>query len=437
MLGGKAVGSFQVPVTGWALDHRAVKPGDAFIAIKGSKFDGHDVAEQAVAAGAVVVIAERTVAGPHILVVNLVMALARMAGGFRHAFHGEVIGVTGSAGKTTTKELIAAALQTKGPVLKTTGNRNTEYTAPLLWTELEPEHKFVVMEMAMRGPGQIEHLASFSDPTIGLVTNIGYAHLELLGTREAIARAKGELLAALDQGDHAVVWDEDPYRGVLEEISQAPVLHFGFGEESACQIGEYVPLGLSGSRVCGNCLGERWEAWLPTPGRHLALNAAAAILVGRLAGVPSQQAAEALANADLPPMRMEVRDMGGITVLLDAYNASPSSMEAALETLSGAPIEGAKIAVVGDMRELGDYAETAHRELAALLLKTGLAGVIAVGEWAPTIVHELEELRFGGQMIAVPDAMAAKIVLSQWARVGDAVLVKGSRSLELERVVQP
>ena len=169
----------------------------------------------------------------------------------------------------------------------------------------------------------------------------------------------------------------------------------------------------------------------------MALNAAAAILVARLAGVSAAQAGEALAQCDLPPMRMEVRDIGGITVLLDAYNASPSSMEAALETLSGAPIEGAKIAVVGDMRELGDYAETAHRELAALLAKSGLAGVIAVGEWAPTIVHELEELRFGGQLIAVPDAMAAKMVLSQWARIGDAVLVKGSRSLELERVVQP
>ncbi len=436
MMGATAAGvEPEALVTGWALDHREVRAGDAFLAIKGARFDGHDVAELAVAAGAVLAVVERPVAAPHLLVSNLVEALARMATGFRHGFHGPVIAVTGSAGKTTTKELIAAAMGTAGPVLKTVGNRNTEYTAPLLWSELLPEHKSVVLEMGMRGAGQIAHLAGLSSPTIGVVTNIGFAHLELMGSREAIARAKGELLASLPEEGHAVVWDEDEYRGTLEEISPAPVLHFGFEGESACQILDYVPLGLSGSRVCGTCMGESWEAWLPIPGRHVALNAAAAILAARLAGVPSAAAAEALARAELPPMRMELREVNGWTVLLDAYNASPPSMEAALETLVTAPVPGRRLAVVGDMRELGAYAQEAHLRLARTLCISGLDAIIAVGEWAPAIVEELRAQQYPGEARAVTDAVAAREALVEIARPGDVILVKGSRALELERVV--
>lgn len=183
--------SAKIVVTGFATDNREVKPGDAFLAIAGARVDGHDFVEQALAAGASLAVVERPVDGPHIHVDNLVQALARLGASFRDSFSGPVVGITGSAGKTTTKELVASALSPLGEILKTEGNRNTEFTAPLLWPQIEPETAAVVVEMSMRGFGHIAHLAAFSRPTVGIVTNIGHSHLETVGNRDGIARAKG------------------------------------------------------------------------------------------------------------------------------------------------------------------------------------------------------------------------------------------------------
>jgi len=420
---------------GFALDNREVESGQMFVAIKGARVDGHDFAGQAVKAGAVLVLAEQPVDAPHILVPNVVQALADYAAHVRDGFKGPVIGVTGSAGKTTTKEFVAAALTPLGDILKTEGNRNSEFSSPLLWADLTERHKAVVVEMGMRGFGQIAHLASFSKPTVGVVTNIGYSHIELVGSREGVAMAKSELLAALPEDGKAALWAEDPFLGSLSASSAAPVSTFGFSAEADCRITSYRAIDWRSCEVEGEVGGERFKATLPAVGRHMAINAAAAILVATLCGVVVAEAAQAVGRAAIPPMRMEVIEHEGATILLDTYNASPGSVIAALETLRDMPVKGRKIAVLGDMRELGTYSEEGHREVGRALPQFGLSTVGLFGECARWIG---EAAKANGMPASNLRDLANVAELSRWLQElepGDVLLIKGSRALELEKAL--
>ena len=223
-------------ISSFALDSNSIRPGDLFLAIKGERVDGHNFVSQALGRGAIGSIAERWVPPPTIQVENLVNALARVASHYRSQFHGPVVGITGSAGKTTTKEFVASALKSLGSILKTQGNRNTEYTVPLMWTELMSGHRAVVVEMSMRGFGQVSHLASFSKPTVALITNIGFAHIQQVGSRQGIADAKGELLEQLPNEALAVLWHEDEYFEYLKSKTRAQILTFGADAGADCQI---------------------------------------------------------------------------------------------------------------------------------------------------------------------------------------------------------
>jgi UDP-N-acetylmuramoyl-tripeptide--D-alanyl-D-alanine ligase len=422
-------------VQGFATDSNGVKTGDAFLAIRGARVDGHEFVPQALQHGAITTVAEREVPGSHIRVPNLVDALARFGRNFRIQFNGPVVGITGSAGKTTTKEFVAAALSPLGPVLKTEGNRNSEYTAPLLWGDLTEEHRAVVVEMAMRGFDQIAHLAAFSQPTIGLITNIGYSHLEQVGSREGIARAKGELLEALPTDGQALLWAEDEFLDTLRPMATCPVRTFGFSEAADCRVVRYQPVDWQHCVVTGTLDGVEWEATLPAVGRHMAINAAAAVLTAQAAGVSPADAATALASVQLPPMRMEIRDLNGATVMLDTYNAAPPSMIAAIETLAELPVAGKRRAVVGVMRELGEHAEAAHRMVGQALAEHRIDEICFVGE--PMAWARQECLRAGlseSSLVSAADHSEIRAFLTASAP-GDAVLVKGSRALELEKAL--
>ncbi|HVT13434.1 MAG TPA: UDP-N-acetylmuramoyl-tripeptide--D-alanyl-D-alanine ligase [Fimbriimonadaceae bacterium] len=438
-----------VAVCGFATDNRDVKPGDLFLAIKGARVDGHDFVADAMARGAVGALAEWPVDGPYILVANLIEALANLGRHYRAQFKGPVVGVTGSAGKTTAKEFIAAALSRLGPILKTPGNRNTEYTSPLIWTDLVAQTsslpsadsgrleacatRAVVVEMSMRGFGQIRHLAEISQPTIGVVTNVGYSHMSEVGSREGIAQAKAELLESLPTDGVAVLWQEDPYLHTLRAKSPAKVVTFGYSEEADCRITGYHATSWTSCRIGGHCAGEPFEAILPAVGRHIALGAAAAIAVAGSAGVPPAQAALALAKAEIPHMRMEVVDFHGAKLLLDTYNAAPPSMLAAIETFTELPCEGKRFAVIGEMRELGPYSEEAHRELGRVLASSGIDEAIFYhGEAALSA----EEARMHGMVVHEAHSLGDIAEFLGRALPGDGVLVKGSRSLELERAVE-
>lgn len=433
LAGGRLAGA-DAPVTGFATDSGQILPGDLFLAIKGARHDGHDFVPMALEKGAAGSIAEREVPGPHILVDNLVDALARMAAALRGSFHGPVVGVTGSAGKTTAKELIAAALQPLGPVLKTQGNRNTEYTVPLVWAELTPDHRAAVIEMSMRGFGQIAHLASFSRPTVGVVTNVGYAHVELVGSRRGIAKAKSELLQALPEDGVAVLWQEDEFLEALRQSAgKRRTLTFGMSSKADCPITRYRPLSWSKCEVEGLIGDASWSATLPAVGRHIALDAAAAVLVAHAVGIPAAEAAKAMEAVVLPPLRMQVVESDGKTILLDTYNASPPSMIAAIETLSDLPVSGCRLAVLGDMRELGDLTESAHKQLGKVLAKSKLHGVLFVGEHMRLAYKEAK--CHPAPMRMAKDLDDVRQYLRN-AKPGDVVLVKGSRALELEKALE-
>ncbi len=430
--GGELVGSPGMTVTGFALDNRTVKPGDIFLAIRGNRVDGHEFVADALKLGAVASLVEREVEGPHILVHNLVAALAKIGTHFRSKFMGPVVGVTGSAGKTMTKEFLAVALSPLGSVLKTEANRNTEYSAPLMWAELKPEHKAVVVEMAMRGLGQISHLASFSKPTVGVITNVGYSHIDLVGSREAVARAKSELLEALSAHELSVLWRDDAFYAFLREKAKGPVRTFGFSKGADCQVVDYVAKSWSGCTVVGTVGGQSWRAELPTVGRHVALNVAAAVLVAAELGVNPQEAASRIKGAALPPMRMEVQELNGATVVLDAYNASPSSTIAAIEALAELPASGRRLAVIAEMKELGAFSAEAHRLVGEALVKHQIDGAIFLGEETSHCYDACQ-----GVERSMAKNLADVTLFLRKLAPGDVVLIKGSRAMELERALEP
>lgn len=433
--GAKLHADGNLEVTGFATDSGGVRPGNVFLAFKGARADGHDFVPQALAAGAVAALVERPVAGPYLLVENVIAALAQMAASYRDEFAGPVVGITGSAGKTTTKEFVAAALSPLGPVLKTEGNRNSEYTSPLMWADLRSEHRAVVVEMAMRGFGQIQHLAKFSRPNIGLVTNIGYSHLEQVGSRRGIADAKGELLEALPPEGTAVLWQEDEFLQTLRKKSPAPVRTFGVSPEADCVVTHYEALDWDSGLVRGTLNGISWEARLPAVGRHLALNAAAAVLVADAAGVPPEEAAWALAKAQLPPMRMQVVERNGAKILLDNYNAAPPSMIAAIQTLAELPASGRIRAVIGEMRELGEHQEAAHRSVGEALAQANLDEVILFGAPVEYVRQGAIQNGLPDGKISVADSIEEVRAFLNRSEPGDAILIKGSRALELERAL--
>jgi UDP-N-acetylmuramoyl-tripeptide--D-alanyl-D-alanine ligase len=425
------------PFEGFSWDSRNVRPGSVFLAIRGRRSDGHDYVPEALARGAVAAIVERRVDGPCLVVDDLVQALARFATSVRQEFVGPVVGVTGSNGKTTTKELTAAALSPLGPVLKSPGNHNTEYTAPLVWASLD-DHWAVVAELAMRGFGQIAHLSSFTKPTIGVVTMIGTAHIEMVGSRTGIARAKSELLAALPPDGAAIVWREDDFFDDLRQASPARVRTFGFSQDAECRIIGHRAEGWTGGTARIELNGRTVEARLPAPGRHIALNAAAALLAADAAGVDLQAAVEGMAEAELPPLRMQVVRLPSGTALLDTYNASPDSTVAAIKTFDGLPIAGRRLAVLGEMLELGDFTESGHRMVGRALAESRIDLALLVGG---SMAHAWDEARRFGfpneRMIRTESIDIIQIrQFMDGMNCEDTVLVKGSRALGLEKALE-
>ena len=431
--GGELYGEDAI-VTGFVTDNREIEPGNVFVAIKGEKVDGHDFVPAARLAGSVASIVERPVEGSFIQVTNVVEALSKLALSFRQEFTGPVIGITGSAGKTTTKEFTASACASLGSALKTIGNRNSEFTGPLLWPELTSETKVVITEMGMRGFGQIAHLAAFNKPTIGVITNIGYSHLELVGTREGIAKAKGEMLTELPEDGVAVLFSEDEYLGNLIAIAgDRKIRTFGSGGNEDCQVTGYEPLNWTSAKVEGVLDGKKWSLTMPTVGRHIANNVAAAILAATEAGVSLEDAAKGIEKATLPPMRMEIKEFQGGTLVLDNYNSNPPAVLAAIQALEEVPCEGQRVVVLGTMRELGNESEEGHRSIGRRLSRSKVDRIFVFG--GETEFIEQEFLRRGGdssrfESISSLDELKSKL---SFVKQGDTVLVKGSRALEMER----
>ena len=408
-------------------DTRTLQPGDLFVALVGTEADGHQFIPQALRAGAGGLIVSQPVVAsldtPVLRVPDTEVAYGLLARFWRDRFDIPVIGVTGSVGKTTVKEMLALTLSPRGPVLKTAASQNNETGVPKALLQLTPEHKSAVIEMGMRGSGQIAYLCGIAHPTVGVITVIADNHLELLGSRDAIADAKGELLEALPEDGLAVLNAEDAYLPRLLSKTKARVLTYGSG-------GQMQADGITRTEGGWSFTVRGVPVTLNALSRHDICNALAALTVAEALGVSLIDAAEALQAYVPPPMRMQsVKTPWGGTVLNDAYNAAPASVGSALETLA-AQSGGRKIAFLGDMRELGVRAEEAHRELGAVI--AGLGGLdllYTVGGLAAQIPGAAQ--RFADSEDA---ARFARQAFSK--KAGDVVLVKGSRAMAMEKIAE-
>jgi len=422
-------------VTGATLDTRRIRPGMLFVPLPGSRTDGHAFLDEAFARGAGAALCARAVhaaiahvpLGPLVLVDDVTAALQRLALEWRRRWPGWLVAVTGSVGKTTTKELVATALATAGPVLRTEGNLNNHWGVPLTLMGLEPEQHAAVVEMGMNHAGEIAALATLARPDACVITNAGSAHLENLGSLEAIAREKASLAWSLRRGAPAFVNADSPR--LMEAMRGCParVVTFGLGAGADVRPKRVEDLGDRGSRL-------EVPGFPPVTlrlvGMHQVGNALAALAVARDRGLDPDAVAAALSAHRPLKGRMQVQHAAGATLIVDHYNANPDSMRAALATLAGWPRATRRIAVLGDMRELGEGAPRFHREVGEAVRD---AELWVVGEHAA-------DYATGGRAAGVPvrtfpDKPSLADALRETLAPGLVVLIKASRGAALEDVL--
>lgn len=423
-------------VTGVTVSSRSVEPGDLFVAFKGRTLDGHDFVGEAFRAGAAAALVCEPVdsAGTVITVSDTGKALTRLAGWVRDSLDPLVIGITGSTGKTSTKDLVVAALSTRFATLGSEKNYNNEIGVPLTLLGMKAETEVVVCEMGARGIGHIAALCEIARPQVGIVTNVGVTHYEQFGSVQAIARAKSELIRGLPEGGTAVLNADDPAVLEMRESATAEVLTFGMGTGADVR-GERVTLdGLGRPSFRISHRAESIWVTLPFSGRHHSLNALAAVAAGLALGIPIAEMRSGLESATPSPWRMQVERAGGILLINDAYNASPSSVEAALETCTAMVAEpGRLIAVLGYMAELGDIEETEHRRIGSIAAQN-TDRLVVVGAKAAGIA---EGARAAGMRDVVTVSSSDEVIAQLTdLKPGDVVLVKGSRSAGLENVTE-
>ncbi|MBA3465203.1 MAG: UDP-N-acetylmuramoyl-L-alanyl-D-glutamate--2,6-diaminopimelate ligase [Deltaproteobacteria bacterium] len=430
--GGEVTTAPDVTVSRVTIDSRKALPGSLYVAIKGEQHDGHAFCGAAVETGAVAVMVEKRadVAVPQIVVGDTRIALGKLARAHRRAWTGKIIAITGSAGKTTTKELTRAACAASAPTVAAEGSLNNETGVPQTLLALRLFHAYGVIEMGMRGAGQIEYLTHLAEPDVAVVVNAGTAHIELLGSTDAIAQAKAEIWLGLREGGTAVLPSDDLRLDTWARKHRPSARFVTFGEgEADVRLVEYAPLD-AGGRLVLDVFGTRHDLELQLVGRHAAIDACAAIAAAHAAGASINDILAGLSRARPPAMRGEVHDVAGRKIIVDCYNANPASMAAAMRALAERSHSRAPLAVIGDMLELGSHARGAHGEIGALAKQLGI-GVIALGEQAPVVVEAA-----GDQAETAADPVTAAARALVRTKPGDWILLKASRGMRLERVFE-
>jgi UDP-N-acetylmuramoyl-tripeptide--D-alanyl-D-alanine ligase len=432
--GGRLVGpSTDAVGTGIAFDSRALVSGEVFVALRDAR-DGHDFAADAIARGAAFAIVEREVTGvPAVLVADVPAALFALARAGRDRLDARVVGITGSVGKTSTKDLAAAALGAAHHTHAAPASFNNEIGVPVTVLGAPEPTEVLVVEMGARFPGNIAELCALVDPEIGVVTNLGVNHAEHLGGAEGVARVKGELLDALPAHGLAVVDAATAAGPELRARSDAPIVTVGTGVDADVRVRDVVIDERLRSRFVLETPWGSGSIGLATRGAHQAANAALAATVALHVGVPFDVVAAALARAEASAWRMEVVETpGGVTVINDAYNASPVATLAALEALASVRGARRRLAVLGEMRELGPLSEAEHARVGHAVATTGVDVLIAVGRATEPLASAASHA--GLTIHRVADADAARTLMVELVAPGDAVLVKASRAVGLEVV---
>jgi len=447
--GGKLLqGEQSMTFRGISTDSRTVNEGDLFIALKGHRFDGHQYALGALKKKAGGVMVEESqvhafrwngfASKAVVSVKDTLHALGDLAWQRRRRFGTPVVALTGSNGKTTTKELIAACLEMTFPILKTEGNLNNLIGLPLTLLRLTEKEKVVVLEMGMNVPGEIRRLTEIAEPDVGLITNIQEVHLEGLGNLERVKEEKGELFRNMGSDGTIVVNQDDPRVVDLARPFSGHQMTFGIQHSADVMAKEIRFRGSHGTSFLMFIKGQPIRISLPLVGKHFVPNSLAAAAVATHFGIETQKIKEAFESFQPFPMRMEVWPLrGGKYLSNDAYNANPRSMESALETLTEIKGKGRSIAVLGDMLELGDYSEEAHRRLGQRVRDLSIDFLITLGQRASIVVDSAVRAGLAVERARVvqSDSEAVGLVL-KWAQEGDWILIKGSRGMAMERIAE-
>ncbi|PYK10650.1 MAG: UDP-N-acetylmuramoyl-tripeptide--D-alanyl-D-alanine ligase [Verrucomicrobia bacterium] len=433
-----ASGDGTVVIAKVSSDSRTVKPGELFVALRGENFDGHDFVESAAKAGAAGAIVDSNWKGSVpknfalIRAKDTLQAYQELAANYRKSLTLKVVAITGSNGKTSTKDFAAAVLARRFRVTKTVGNFNNHVGVPRTILEATSGDEVGVWEIGMNHPGEIATLAKVAAPDVAVITNIGLAHLEFMGSRERIAEEKGALAEAVGPEGTVILNADDPFTKDIATRTRGKVILAGTttGTIQAADISQ------SGTGTDFTILegAHRCRAQLPVPGLHMVQNALLAVAAGRVFGVSLEDCAAGLLAAPLTKARLQIRDIGGVQFLDDSYNANPDSMKAALRTLVELDADGKRIAVLGEMRELGDESERGHREVGETAAALKIDQLIAIGNAAAAIADGARHAGLRKTTVVNSTSEAAEL-LNEIAGPGDLILIKGSRAARTEEVI--
>lgn len=429
-------------ITGAVTDSRKVEKGMLFIPIKGARADGHDFIPQVFEKGALAVLSEHPLddpAGPYIQVESSTEAMKKIAAFYRTQLNCKVVGITGSVGKTSTKEMIASVLEQRYKVLKTEGNFNNEIGLPLTMFRIRAKHEVAVLEMGISDFGEMHRLATMAQPDIGVITNIGLCHLENLGTRDGILQAKTEMFEHLKPDGIAILNGDDDKLCTKKEVNGKPAVFYGVGETGELPVQKSIYAtdienhGLEGMRAKIHTPQGDFDAQIPIPGEHNVYNALAATAVGLQLGLSLREIAQGIAAVQTIAGRSNLLHVNGMTVIDDCYNANPVSMKASIEVL--AHTSGRRIAVLGDMGELGTDEKKLHREVGEAVAASGIDALFCTG----TLSRELAEAASANEDCQVHyeadrDSLTEKLLA--FVKPGDTVLVKASHFMEFPKIVE-
>ena len=417
-------------------DSRQVSKGTLFVAIPGAKVDGHDFIQQAEAAGAVGVMVSRLIKTrlPMFLVSDTVLALGQLAKAYRQTFEIPLVAITGSTGKTTTKEMLSCILREEGSVLSTQGNLNTDIGVPLTLLGLLPRDQYAVVEMGARKSGDIAYLRDLATPSVTMITNAGVAHQEIFGSKVGIAKAKGEIFEGLDTKATAIINADDEYSDYWRSLLKVgqPIITFGIdnvGHHTADVCGKNIVLAPTGSAFDLKMELGMVRIQLQTPGLHMVQNAVAAAAAARALNIALLKIKAGLEKFLPVEGRLQFKKgLNGVSIIDDTYNANPLSIAAALAVLSQLP--GKKVFVMGDMVEMGEEAETCHREMGAQAKSLGIHKMLGVGPMTTLAVQA-----FGENAMHYPNKSLLIEALRPVLSSDTTILIKGSRFMRMEEVV--
>jgi len=433
-------GNRDTTVSRVSTDSRTLQGGDLFVPLRGENFDGHKFIQQAAERGAVGAMVEEKWNGKApgnfalIRVADTLAGYQTLAANYRASLPLKVIAITGSNGKTSTKDFVAAVLARKFRVTKTEGNFNNHVGLPQTMLAAKRDDEIAVWEIGMNHPGEIAALSKLAAPDVAMITNIGIAHIEFMGTREAIAEEKGSLAEAVAADGTLILNADDPFTESISKRTRAKIVLAGIEDGSVRAVD--ITQSATGSEFTILEGAHRCRAQLPVPGIHMVQNAMLAVAAGRVFNMSIEECAVGLSSTPLTKARLQIKEIGGIQFIDDSYNANPDSMKAALRTLMELDSDGRRIAVLGEMGELGAESEHGHREVGEAAAAQRIDELIAVGSKGATTIARAAEKAGLKNSVAVGSQEEAAELLEKSAAPGDLVLVKGSRAARMEGVLE-